>query len=90
VSIEPITAATLKDFVIVKLQSFANSEDTPDAGRVRAEDASRRDFRGPGRFFAARATGETAAVLAYYEGKSDRLIFNLATRVPFRMKASRN
>lgn len=87
VIIEPVTAATLKDFVIVKLQGFASSEEQPTADQFAQEMALKeQDFRGPGRFFAARAKGEIAAIVAYYEGNLDRLIFNLATRVPFRMK----
>jgi ribosomal protein S18 acetylase RimI-like enzyme len=86
-AIEAITAATLKDFVIVKLQGFANSEELPTAQQFAQEMAIKeQDFRGPGRFFVARCKGEVAAILAYYEGTTDRLIFNLATRVPFRMK----
>ena len=86
VTIEPVTAATLKDFVVVKLQGFANSEETPTADHIAREFAVReQEFRGVGRFVLARIAGETAAVLAFYEG-ADRLIFNLATRVPFRMK----
>jgi len=37
-----------------------------------------------GRFLIARVRDEPAAILGYYDG-SDRLIFNLATRMPFRM-----
>jgi len=38
-----------------------------------------------GRFFIARVGDEPAASLGYYDG-TDRLIFNLATRMPFRMR----
>jgi ribosomal protein S18 acetylase RimI-like enzyme len=87
VSVEPVTAAELKDFVTVKLQGFANSEEAPSAERLTQEMAIKeQDFLGLGRFFVARTHGEIAAIVAYYEGASDRLIFNLATRVPFRMK----
>ena len=84
--IEPVAAANLRDFVLVKLKAFANSEDEPSPERVAEEMAVREaEMRGPGRFFTVRIVGENAAILAYYEG-TDRLIFNLATRVPFRMR----
>jgi GNAT superfamily N-acetyltransferase len=87
VTIDPITAATLRDFVVVKLRGFANSEEQPTAEQLAQEMVLKeQDFRGPGRFLAARVMGEMAAILAFYEGNADRLIFNLATRVPFRMK----
>jgi hypothetical protein len=84
VSIEAVTTATLGEYVNAKLKGFANSEDEPAAERVAEETAVRAaELRGPGRFFIARVKGEAAAVLAYYAG-DDRLIFNLATRVPMR------
>jgi ribosomal protein S18 acetylase RimI-like enzyme len=87
VTIEPITAATLRDFVVVKLQGFANSDGRPTEEQLAQEMVLKeQDFRGPGRFLTARVKGEIAAILGFYEGNADRLIFNLATRVPFRMK----
>ncbi len=84
VSIETVTPATLAEYMNVKLKGFANSEDEPAAERVAEETAARAaELRGPGKFFIARLKGEAAAVLAYYAG-DDRLIFNLATRVPMR------
>jgi ribosomal protein S18 acetylase RimI-like enzyme len=83
--IEPVTAVNLKDFVVVKLKGFANSEDEPPPECIEREIAVReKEMRGPGRFFIARTMGEDVAILGYFEGR-DRLIFNLATRVPFRM-----
>ncbi|HVA79236.1 MAG TPA: GNAT family N-acetyltransferase [Candidatus Binataceae bacterium] len=84
VSIAAVTPATLGEYVIVKLKGFAHSEDEPAVERIIAETAVRAaELRGPGRFFIARTGGEAAAILAYYGG-ADRLIFNLATRVPMR------
>ena len=74
------------DYVAVKLRGFANSEGEPPTEHVKQELAlRRRELAGRGRFFIARAGDEPAAILGYYEG-NDRLIFNLATRTPFRMK----
>lgn len=86
VSVEAVTADTLLDYVAVKLKGFANSEHDPPAEHVNQELAARRrELAGKGRFAIARAADEPAAILGYYEG-NDRLIFNLATRIPFRMK----
>ncbi len=84
ISIEEVTAATLSEFVEVKLKGFANSEDRPAPHRVAQESAVRAaEARGGARHFIALVDGEAAAVLGYYEG-DNRLIFNLATRVPMR------
>jgi GNAT superfamily N-acetyltransferase len=84
VSLEPVSAALLKEFAIVKLKGFGNTEDQPSAERVAQEMASRAaELRGSGRCLLARVADEAVAVIGYYEG-NDRLVFNLATRVPFR------
>jgi GNAT superfamily N-acetyltransferase len=84
VSVEPVSAALLKEFATVKLKGFGNTEDQPSAERVALEVASRAaELRGSGRCLLARIGDEAVAIIGYYEGK-DRLVFNLATRVPFR------
>lgn len=84
ISIEEVTAATLSEFVDVKLKGFANSEDEPAPQRIAEEAAVRSaESNGGARHFIARVDGEPAAILGYYEG-DNRLIFNLATRVPMR------
>lgn len=84
VTIERVTS-TLKDYVLVKLKGFANSEDVPPVEHVEKELAVRQcELASIGRFLIARVGEEPAAILGYYDGK-DRLIFNLATRMPFRM-----
>jgi ribosomal protein S18 acetylase RimI-like enzyme len=76
----------LIDYVLVKLKGFANSEDAPSVEHVAEELAVReRELASLGRFSIARVGNEPAAILGYYDG-SDRLIFNLATRTPFRMR----
>ena len=85
-TVEPVTAETLMDYVLVKLKGFANSEDAPPVEDVEQELAVRRsELASLGRFLIARVGDEPAAVLGYYDG-TDRLIFNLATRTAFRMK----
>ena len=86
ITVENVTADTLMDYVLVKLKGFANSEDAPPVGDVEKELAVRQsELASIGRFLIARVNDEPAAILGYYDG-SDRLIFNLATRTPFRMR----
>jgi ribosomal protein S18 acetylase RimI-like enzyme len=85
-TVEHVTADTLMDYVVVKLKGFANSEDAPPVEDVEKELAVRQsELASMGRFLIARVHDEPAAILGYYDG-SDRLIFNLATRTPFRMR----
>jgi hypothetical protein len=86
VTVEPITSDTLIDYVQVKLKAFANSEAAPPAKNIDEELSIRKpEFETIGRFLIARVANDPAAIIGYYEGP-DRLIFNLATRLPFRMK----
>ena len=86
ITVERITRDTLMDYVLVKLKGFANSEDSPPIEDVDQELAVRgSELAGMGRFLIARVGDQPAAILGYYDG-SDRLIFNLATRMPFRMR----
>ena len=86
ITVERVTADTLMDYVLVKLKGFANSEDAPPVEDVEKELAVRQsELASMGRFLIARVHYQPAAILGYYDG-SDRLIFNLATRTPFRMR----
>jgi ribosomal protein S18 acetylase RimI-like enzyme len=86
VTIERVTANMLMDYVLVKLKGFANSEDAPPVEEVEKELAVRQsELASMGRFLIARVDDEPAAILGYYDGR-DRLIFSLATRMPFRMR----
>ena len=86
ITVEHVTAETVVDYAIVKLKGFANSEDEPTAVDLEEElSVRRRELASLGRFLVARVGDEPAAILGYYDG-DDRLIFNLATRTPFRMK----
>jgi ribosomal protein S18 acetylase RimI-like enzyme len=86
VTVEPVTADTLMDYVVLKLKGFASSEDEPSQEHIDEEMAVRKpEFESIGRFLIARVGNEPAAILGYYDG-TDRMIFNLATRTPFRMR----
>lgn len=86
VTVEPVTADTLMDYVRVKLKGFANSEDDPPAKSIDEELSVRKpEFESIGRFLIARIGDEPAAILGFYEA-IDCMIFNLATRTPFRMR----
>jgi hypothetical protein len=86
VTIEPVTADTLMDYVQTKLKGFANSEAAPSANQIDEELSLRKsEFETIARFLIARVANDPAAVIGHYDGP-DRLIFNLATRLPFRMK----
>jgi GNAT superfamily N-acetyltransferase len=84
--IEPITPATLDDWVTVKLQGFANSDAAPDPARAADERAARAaELAGGAVLLLARWSGEPAAALAGYDGP-ERFAFSMATRVPFRKR----
>jgi len=86
VSIEHVATNTLMEYAQVKLKGFANSEGEPAVEDLEQELAVReRELANIGRFLIARIGDEPAAILGYYDG-NDRLIFNLATRTPFRMR----
>jgi len=84
-TIEPVTPTTnLDEYVVTKIKGFADSEAEPAPNLVSDQLALRRaELAGEGRFLLARWDGTPVAVLAWYEGE-DRLLFHLATRVPFR------
>jgi len=82
--IEPVTPGNLRDYSVTKLKGFAGSEEEPDSAAVEADMAIRRaELNAGGAFLIARLGDEAAAIIGWYEG-TDRYIFNLATRAPFR------
>jgi len=84
VDIERVGDAALEAFARVKLQSFGETEDEPDASALAVEMSMRKvDLRGDGRGLLAKADGEAAAMCAYYSGE-DHFVFLLGTRIPFR------
>lgn len=82
--VEAVTEETLREFVTARIKGFADSEAEPPAAQVDEETARRRAVLGAGsHFFIARIGGAAAGVVGWREGR-DRLIFQLATRLPFR------
>ena len=69
---------------LAKLKGFANSEADPSPDQIEAGlDLRRTELDEDGRFLMACVGNEPASVIAWYEGQ-DRILFHLATRVPFR------
>lgn len=89
VSVDTVDAAGLDEWSRTKLRGFAGADAEPAAdalerqlGLVRAEFAGRGRTRLHLRL--ARANGEAASVLGYYDDGLDVDVFNLATRSGFR------
>lgn len=86
VTVEDVTEATLPLWVETKLRGFRDDDALPDMATIQTQEAIRRaELADVGRFRLARVDGDPAAVLGWYED-SDRFIFNLATRAPYRMR----
>ena len=83
-TIEPGGEANLVEYAATKLRGFADSEAEPAPEALAAELAVRRaELAGMGYLLLARVDGEPAAILGAIAGP-DWLIFQLATRLPFR------
>lgn len=67
----------------IKLQCFANSEEPPDSGALKAELATRDPERPIAESWFAELSERRVGVLAFYTGL-DRAAYLLGTRVPFR------
>jgi hypothetical protein len=66
VSVEEVNDTLVKEYVIVKLKGFANSEDEPASGELAREMAVRSaELRGAGRFSIAHVGCEGVAVIGY-------------------------
>lgn len=74
---------SLRRWARVKLQGFGDSEDAPSADRLASEVEGRRAEWPFCRYLSASLYGEVVSVLGHYLG-GDQMVFNLATRVPFR------
>jgi GNAT superfamily N-acetyltransferase len=73
----------LTEWATVKIQSFADSEERPGPEQLQAELADRQAEWPICRYQVARLGGEAVAILGHYTGL-DQMVFNLATRLPFR------
>lgn len=83
-TIEYVTHDTARDYEVVRAKSFADSEEEPDGGEVTANSAAfSADLDGSSQLLLARIGDEPVSIAGWYEG-DDRLIFHLATRLPFR------
>lgn len=73
----------LREWVTVKLQGFADSEERPITEQIDAEVAVRSAEWPVCRYQVARLAGEAVAILGHYTGQ-DQMVFLLATRLPLR------
>lgn len=73
----------LRHWATVKLQGFANSEDLPDPGRLGAEVEGWQAEWPVCRYQLARLDRDPVGILGHYTS-DDQMVFNLATRVPYR------
>lgn len=71
------------DWARIKLQAFDDSELPPLRDRLAREIAVRASERAIAEYQIGLLDGEKVAILAYYPG-IDQMVFNLATRVPYR------
>ncbi len=83
--IENVDATGLEAWATVKLQAFDDTESAPAPDRLAREVATRRSELAIVDCQIGTLGGESVAVLAYYRG-IDQMVFNLATRVPYRHK----
>lgn len=83
-TVEPVTPATLREFIITRIQGFADSEAEPPASQVDEESRRRLAAMATGSHFSiTRIDGVAVGVVGWEEGR-DRFVFQLATRLPFR------
>ncbi len=84
ITIEPVTASNLTEYAVTKIKAFRSNEAQPWPSQVADETALRHaEMQGSGCFLLARADGQPAAVIGWYDDR-DVHIFQLATRVLFR------
>ena len=75
--------AGLEEWVTVKIQGFADTEERPSPSEVAAGVAERQAEWPVCRYLRAHLHGQVAAILGHYTGR-DQMVFNLATRTVFR------
>jgi hypothetical protein len=81
---ETIGEDRLEEWATVKLQAFGDTETAPRPDHLAAEISARRAELALTDHQLGLLDGEPVAVLAYYRGAPDQLVFNLGTRVPYR------
>jgi len=82
-TVERASADTVREYEVVRAKSFADSEVEPDPEEVTANAGGIAADLGETHLLLGRVEGEAAAIAGWYEG-TDRLVFHLATRMPFR------
>jgi GNAT superfamily N-acetyltransferase len=73
----------LREWATIKIQGFSDVGELPAPNRLRMELAERQAEWPVCRYQVARLNGEGVAILGHYTGR-DQMVFNLATRLPFR------
>jgi len=82
--IEVIDDEHLRTWASVKVVAFSNSEDEPPSDAIAKEMEARRAEWPIARYDLANLRREPVAILAHYMASEDQMVFNLATRVPYR------
>ncbi len=84
--VEAVGEGGLKEYEDTRCRGFANSDEpTPQEELDWRIDLRRAEMTGGANYWLARINEEPAAVMSWYDGE-DRLIFSLATRLPFRKR----
>lgn len=81
---EVVDDGGLTDWARVKLLGFADAENEPTPAALDNELAARRAESPIARYDLALLDDKPIAALAHYTASQDQMVFNLATRVPFR------
>lgn len=85
VTIEAVTPSNLSEYAKTKLMAFSDTELSPNSDELSSEIALREaELEGEGRFLLARVGSEPAGIIGWYDLGNDRLIFQVAVRLPFR------
>jgi ribosomal protein S18 acetylase RimI-like enzyme len=85
-SVEAVADAGLTEYEDARCRGFANSDEpTPPEELAWRIDLRRAEAEGGAHYWLARVGGEAAGCMSWYKGE-DRMVFSLATRVPFRRR----
>lgn len=79
-----VAGTALETWASVKIKCFADDESPPAAERIADEVHLRRSEAAEASYVQARLGDEDVAVLAFYRGGQDEVVFNLGTRLPWR------
>lgn len=82
--ISEVAGTALETWAAVKIKSFADDESPPAAERIANEVRIRHSEATAACYVLASLGEEDVAVLAFYRGGQDEVVFNLGTRLPWR------